>query len=146
MHISNCFCREKKLSFFNYFVLFCTGLEVQLQIQKPYHPYYIKAGTTLVITCNSTGRRQLEWLQETPAGRWNEIVINPQPGSDYKTRYTIEEPTGNVESMLLKHHMTVFDRGTYRCRDSTQENSYAIWVAVLQCRFLYFFLILQILS
>ena len=61
-------------------------------------------------------------------------MIVPTVGSNFIIRSLVEEPSGFVESKLIKSNMTISDRGMYMCRDKGQENSFGVWVTVLQSK------------
>ena len=105
----------------------------KVEIQKPFHPYYIKEGSTLELLCNSTERRQLQWLHQTPEESWVQTVIDPHHHRHFVIRSTVEEPSGHVESRLYKRHMSLADRGMYKCQDIGAENQYSVWITVLEC-------------
>jgi len=46
-------------------------------------------------------------------------------------RYTVEKPTRHVSSTLIKKEMTLTDRGTYECKDATEENSFGLYITVI---------------
>ena len=62
----------------------------------------------------------------------------PKEGEDWKIRTTVEQPSGFVESVLVKDNMQLGDRGNYYCRDTKNIASFSIWVTTLQGRSLFF--------
>ena len=106
----------------------------QVEIVKPYHPLYVKSGDTLELVCNSTNRLQLEWVRQTPNTSWRDTPILPFLGSEFVTRYMVEEPSGYVETTLIKKNMQIYDRGMYMCRDRVVDHTFAVWVTVLKSK------------
>ncbi len=56
----------------------------------------------------------------------------PKAGDDWTIRSTTEQPSGFVESVLIKKNMRLGDRGNYYCRDFNNVASFSIWVTTLQ--------------
>lgn len=54
-------------------------------------------------------------------------------------RKLYEEPSGYVESMLIKNNITLEDTGTYKCSSEDDASFFAIYVPVLQSKKLPFF-------
>ena len=107
-------------------------LQVDCTVDIVVHqPFYVEYGSNLTLTCVGDNGRELEWLQTTYANGYQLEVINPVIGGDFITRYTIEKPSYGVESTLIKIGMVLDDRGVYECRDTTQENSFALEATVL---------------
>ena len=61
-------------------------------------------------------------------------MIVPSTTNNWVIRTTVEQPSGFVESVLLKKDMQLEDRGYYICRDIENIKSFAIWVTTLQGR------------
>ena len=55
----------------------------------------------------------------------------PTKENNFVVQTLKEEPTGRTESTLIKYNMNNEDRGSYVCRESLQENSFAVWVTVI---------------
>ena len=81
----------------------------------------------------------VEWTRQTPETSWQDTVITPVKGENWVTRTTVEEPSGFVESVLIKKEMRLNDRGMYICRDIVDKNanSFSIWVTTLQSKYKY---------
>ena len=69
---------------------------------------------------------------------WSNVKIVPKEREDWKIRTTLEQPSGFVESVLVKDNMQLGDRGNYYCRDTKNIASFSIWVTTLQGRSLFF--------
>ena len=65
----------------------------------------------------------------------SQTVIDPHHQRDFVIRSTVEEPSGNVDSILYKRHMKLLDRGMYKCQDVDALNTYSVWVTVLECEY-----------
>lgn len=113
------------LSLFISFRIVSGGVE----IVKPYHPLYVKAGNALSIACETSDRVDLRWLQQTPLSMWTDESVLPLAGSRVVIQSFREEPSGFTRSTLIKRNMSLGDRGTYICKDDT--SNYAVWVTVL---------------
>ncbi|KAK2144883.1 hypothetical protein LSH36_722g01045 [Paralvinella palmiformis] len=94
-------------------------------------PLYVEYGQNLTLICTSDNSRQLMWTEETRETAWRKQPIEPVLGGRYITRYTVEKPTRHVSSTLIKKEMTLTDRGTYECKDATEENSFGLYITVI---------------
>lgn len=104
-----------------------------VEIVRPYHPLYIKVGSSLTIACESESTKsatELKWIHQTPQTSWADQLVVPERGSNIIIQLFREEPSGFTRSTLIKHNMSLLDRGTYICKDDGG-NSYAVWVVVL---------------
>lgn len=100
-----------------------------VEIVKPYHPLYVKSGDALTVSCETSDRVELRWLQQTPLTDWSDRSIQALPGSRVVLQSFREDPSGFTRSTLIMRNMSLSDRGTYICKDDT--SNYAVWVTVL---------------
>jgi len=103
----------------------------RVEIVDPYHPLYIKAGTTLTIVCQSAQRTTIEWVQNTAETSWKDVQVAPRSGQDFVVQTCTDEPSGFSKSTLLRSNMSINGRGMYQCKEQSGSSSYAIWVTVL---------------
>jgi len=91
-------------------------------------------GNPLELTCRSDERTQLSWVRQTPETAWQDHLVEPTVGSSWVIRTLTEEPSGFVESTLIKSEVELHDRGMYICRDAGNVNSFSVWVTALQSK------------
>jgi len=107
----------------------------RVEIIQPYHPLYVKVGDNLEIQCQSDKRGTLGWVRQTPFSTWQDSAIEPIAGGEWSVTLCKEEPSGFVQSKVIKHNVQLLDRGSYTCTDKTNLHSFAIWVTALQINY-----------
>ena len=107
-----------------------------LEVLRPFHPYYVKEGGNLTLECQCSHRNfELEWVRQTPSTNYEDVQIVPTEDNDFVIRTLTEEPTGFMQSTLIKKDVGTDDKGTYLCQDVGRESAFGVWVTVLKGNF-----------
>ena len=124
-------CKFSKLSFPDFVTSIGRVVIINLS-----HPMYVKSGADLALTCVNPTRTSIQWIQQTAENDWKDTAISFTAddlgsGLKYTMHSCIEEPSGPTRNTLIKHNMTLHDRGLYVCKGLDDSSSYITYVTVL---------------